>query len=62
MLEKAFKIWTARQNLDAKLTFWASSVNLLWKSVVLSCFMVRFFLSILFQNEEEPKKKGLFAL
>ena len=28
-------IWTVRQNLETKLTFWASSFNLLWKSVVL---------------------------
>ena len=27
--------WTVRQNLETKLTFWASSFNLLWKSVVL---------------------------
>ena len=25
-------IWTVRQNLETKLTFWASSFNLLWKS------------------------------
>ena len=85
-------IWTVRQNLETKLTFWASSFNLLWKSVVLfklhqcglmrvECtlynhcccskasktqrtdnavvkFLVYFFLSILFQNEENAVKKS----
>ena len=89
-------IWTVRQNLQAKLTSWGSSFNLLWKSVFFlkfnwcgstteDCllynrrccsnasenqrtvhavlkFLVCFFLSILFQNEEKPLKKDLFGL
>ena len=30
--------WTVRQNLETKLTFWGSSFNLLWNSVVLFKF------------------------
>ena len=88
--------WSVRWNLEAKISFWGSGFNLLWKRVVLfklhqcglmrvkctlynDCccsktsktqrtdnavvkFLICFFFSILFQNEEKAVKKSLFSL